>query len=135
MRPSRNAATRLATRISKGKPRDPCGTISMRNSRSMAPSAPPTNTSMTILITALALCTGERGPKLPGQQAGQDGQQKIRRGKADAALSCKLGSVELHTAEGRVAAEYSGQNKRIQYHAVTVAVVPVDPEQHGQIPN
>src|ERR1700685_382672 len=138
MRPSKNAATILAARISSGKPRDGVGTISMRNSRSMAPTAPPTNTGMTILITTVppsALRAGKRGSNLACQQTGCDRQQKIGRGNAAASLVGQLDLIELHTAEGCVAAEHSGQDKCIQYHAVAIAVVPVDPEQHRQITN
>src|SRR5579863_770119 len=138
MRPSKNAATRLAARISSGKPRDKVGAISMRNSRSIAPTAPPTHTRMTILIRAvppLILHARKHGSKHTRQQTGSDRQQQIGRGKPAASLFGQLERVELHTAEGCVAAEHSSQNKCIQYYAVAVAVVPVDSEQHGQIAN
>jgi hypothetical protein len=93
---------------------------------------------MTILITAippLALRTGKRGPKLTEQQTSRDREQKIGHSKSAASFFGQLGRVELHTTEGCIAAENPGQNEGVQYHAVAIAVVPIDSEQHGKVSN
>src|SRR5437899_10687924 len=111
MNPSKNEAMRLAARISSGNPAARFGTICMKSSRRMAPTAPPTNTARMILIMAtplLTLRTGNRGPKPCGQNADHDRKQQIGQRNHDPLFSGQFGGTELHAAERGVAAEQAG---------------------------
>ncbi|ABX62430.1 Conserved hypothetical protein [Brucella canis ATCC 23365] len=66
-----------------------------------------------------------------GKQAGKDGRNQIEHGQAALPLMRKFDGIKLHAAEGRIAAEYAGEDTGIQHRAVTV--MPVDTKQHRQI--
>ena len=48
-------------------------------------------------------------------------------------LGGQPGRIQLHAAEGGVAAQDAGDHQGVQHHAVAVAVVPVHIEQDRQV--